>query len=279
MKTTWDQDARRWVSLTPGPRARQIARGTEVENIIKARREVLQSECAKAWPEGMNLPFGVDLIDELLAVTNLSKTDPQFEKVIRSLEWIIALSSMMRANDLSPSAIAQSLRSIEVGARTSQLSGKLLDDLPAQVQHALWAAASDEGVADPDDLMHRITGEGQDGIECIRRWAGRGAALTRSKAEIAGMLKSRRIVDEIIAGILTIWTKTLSRELSWSRTFGVASGPLIRFVMVCLYIVKEKNNELLFKLEPNAIAQRIQRLLNDAGYRRARTKTRIEQNS
>ncbi len=274
MKTTWDQEARRWVPLTPEPRARknspQIRSGDKVENIIKARRKVLKCECAKAWPEGMDLPFRAELIDELLVVANLSKTDPQFETVIRSLEWIIALSRMMTASDLSASAVTKRLRSIEL-ARTSQLSGKLGDNLPAQVQHALWAAASDEGVADPDDLMHRIVSEGEDGIEGVRRWASIAAAFTRSQAEAAGMLKARRIGDEIIVEILMIRTKTLCRQISWSRTFGVASGPLIRFVMVCLRIVKDEI-ELTFKLEPNAIAQRIQRLLNDAGYCRARSK-------
>ncbi len=198
--------------------------------------------------------------------------------VIRSLEWIIALSRMMTASDLSPSTVTKRLRSLEVAARTSKLSEKLWDGLPAQVQHALWAAASDEGIADPDDLMHRIVSEGQDGIEGIRRWASRAATFMRSEAEITGTLKARRIVDEIISEILKIWTKTLCRQISWSRTFGVASGPLIRFVMVCLYIVKDEI-ELTLKFEPNAIAQRIQRLLNDAGYCRARSKKRIEQRS
>ncbi len=286
MKTTWDQEARRWVPLTPeiqGQRLRgasaclepknspQIRRTAKVENIIKARRKVLKSECAKAWPEGVDLPFRAELIDELLGVTNLSKTDPQFEKVVRSLEWIIAHSRMMTASDLSASAVVKRLRTIEVAARTSRLSEKLWDNLPAQVQHAIWSAASDEGVADPDDLTHRIVSEGQDGIEGIRRWASRAAAFKRSEAEIAGMLKARRIVDEIISEILMIWTKTLGRQISWSRTFGVASGPLIRFVMVFLRIVKDEI-ESTFKLEPNAIAQRIQGLLNDAGYRRARSK-------
>jgi hypothetical protein len=282
MKTTWDQDARRWVPLTPEPRARktspQITRGIAVEKIIKARRKALKCECAKAWPEGTDLPFRAELIGDLLVVANLSKTDPQCETVICSLESIIALHRMMTASDLSTSTVTKRLRSIEVAARTSQVSPKLWDDLPAQVQHALWAAASDEGVADPDDLMHRIVSEGEDGIECIRRWASRAAAFMGSEAETAGMLKARRIVDEIISEILLIWTKTLHHPISWSRTFGVASGPLIRFVMVCLHIVKDEI-ELTFELEPNAIGQRIQRLLDDAGYCRARSKSPIEQSS
>jgi hypothetical protein len=89
--------------------------------------------------------------------TKKVRTRSRSEAVINWLEWI-SESVEFSQNDLSPSALTKKLHAIAVAAEAlARLLRESLDDTPApQVQHALWAAATEEAEDDPDDRLHQI---------------------------------------------------------------------------------------------------------------------------
>ena len=180
--------------------------------------------------------------------TNKIRTCSRSEAVINWLEWI-SESVEFSQNDLSPSALTKKLHAIAVAAEAlARLLRESLDDTPApQVQHALWAAATEEAEDDPDDRLHQILVR----VEQLGGWCKTAEGIARGRIGLAppkpdqpadrlmlsGMEQepdSRE--NDALVGILQIWTEILGRSVTtaYFGARGAAGGPLIRFEMACL---------------------------------------------
>lgn len=189
------------------------------------------------------------------------------EAVIRHLDWI-STSAALSKNELPPSDLAKKLHAITGAAEQLAKLLRNLDDLP-QIQHALWAVATDNGEGDPDYRLQEIL----EGVAQLTQWCKSAGGIARGRVgrvppkldEPADVLMAAGMeqeplsqMNEVLVGTHKIWTEILKRQVrtSYSPLSGEGGGPLIRFQLACLDALGMPNC-----LTSNALRQRNRALL------------------
>jgi hypothetical protein len=216
--TVWDPVAQGWVEPTPEVierralyRAGELPRAPiQVATVYPHR---LKPDLIKAVLKAAQ-PIPAGRVRFKHPRTNKIRTCSRSEAVINWLEWI-SESVEFSQNDLSPSALTKKLHAIAVAAEAlARLLRESLDDTPApQVQHALWAAATEEAEDDPDDRLHQILV----GVEQLGGWCKTAEGIARGRIGLAPP-KPDQPADRLM---LQVWSKSLTaaRTTPWSESF------------------------------------------------------------
>lgn len=221
---------------------------------------------------------------------------PVSEAVVRRLGWLDAWAQIgLHENaKLSPSALAKKFNAIASAAHTliEALGAEAgFGSMPGQVRSALRATAERHAeqmggfrnhppawfnCADGKRADYREEEQLADNIEAVRQlhsWARQAEQVARGQvsepervSDLAANLGIEKRPDEpindAIAGILGIWSDILGRKIKTSTTSseGKASGPLIRFAIACLALLRLSGD-----LTPDAIRARIERARKGMG--------------